>query len=99
MGKNTILSSKNKISKKILAIILAVLMVSMLLCGCGQAEEKQLDGDSATLENAEVTHYMTIEIENYGTIQAELYGKNVPITVENFVSLAESGFYNGTCCN
>ena len=76
-------------------IILAVLMVSMLLCGCDQAEEKPLDGDSATLENAEVTHYVTIEIENYGTIKAELYGKTVPITVENFVSLAESGFYEG----
>ena len=76
-------------------MILAVLMVSMLLCGCDQAEEKPLDGDSATLENAEVTHYVTIEIENYGTIKAELYGKTVPITVENFVSLAESGFYEG----
>lgn len=76
-------------------IILAVLMVSMLLCGCDQAEEKPLDGDGATLENAEVTHYVTIEIENYGTIKAELYGKTVPITVENFVSLAESGFYEG----
>jgi peptidyl-prolyl cis-trans isomerase B (cyclophilin B) len=38
---------------------------------------------------------VTIEIENYGTIKAELYGKTVPITVENFVSLAESGFYEG----
>lgn len=52
-------------------------------------------GDGATLETAEVTHYVTIEIENYGTIQAELYGKTAPISVENFVTLAQSGFYDG----
>lgn len=76
-------------------ILLLLLAVSMLLCGCEQAEDKTPDSDGATLENAEVTHYVTIEIENYGTIKAELYGKTAPITVENFVSLAESGFYEG----
>lgn len=76
-------------------ILLLLLAVSMLLCGCEQAEEKTPDSDGATLKNAEVTHYVTIEIENYGTIKAELYGKTAPITVENFVSLAESGFYEG----
>ena len=77
-------------------ILLVLLAVSMLLYGCGNAEEKELpEADGATLENAAATHYVTIEIENYGTIKAELYGKTAPITVENFVSLAESGFYNG----
>lgn len=52
-------------------------------------------GDGATLETATATHYATIEIEDYGTIKAELYGNTAPITVENFVSLAESGFYDG----
>lgn len=46
-------------------------------------------------QNFEVTHYATIEIENHGTIKLELYGKEAPITVENFVNLANSGFYNG----
>ncbi|MBQ9346548.1 MAG: peptidylprolyl isomerase [Oscillibacter sp.] len=36
-----------------------------------------------------------IEVENYGTITAELDGDTAPITVANFVSLAESGFYDG----
>lgn len=52
-------------------------------------------GDGATLETAKATHYATIEIENYGTIKAELYGNTAPISVENFVALAESGFYEG----
>ena len=52
-------------------------------------------GGAATLDTAEVTHYVTIEIENYGTMKGELYGKTAPITVENFVTLAQSGFYDG----
>lgn len=46
-------------------------------------------------QNFKATHHATIEIENYGTVKLELYGKEAPITVENFVYLANSGFYNG----
>ncbi len=36
-----------------------------------------------------------IDIKDYGTIKVELNPKEAPITVENFVKLARSGFYNG----
>ena len=36
-----------------------------------------------------------ITMENGGAIELELYPHIAPITVENFVSLAESGFYDG----
>ena len=36
-----------------------------------------------------------IEMENGGVIKAELYPQTAPITVENFVKLAKSGFYDG----
>ncbi len=36
-----------------------------------------------------------ISIKNYGIIQLELDPSQAPITVENFVSLVKSGFYNG----
>ena len=36
-----------------------------------------------------------IDIKDYGTIKVELNPNEVPITVENFVKLAKSGFYNG----
>lgn len=36
-----------------------------------------------------------IEVENYGTITVELYPDIAPITVKNFVNLANKGFYNG----
>ena len=41
-------------------------------------------------------HYVQIEIANYGTIIAELDADAAPITVTNFVNLANKSFYNGT---
>lgn len=82
-------------------LILSVAALPLLLCGCGNSEKEATEpemtavGDGTTLESAVVTHYVTIEIEGYGTIRAELYGKAAPISVNNFVHLAESGFYDG----
>lgn len=92
-----------------LVVILAVILIIAVLSsrttttsGTSTATAAQAadpltlrDGDGATLEDAVVTHYATIEIADYGTITLELYGKSAPVTVENFVALAESGFYNG----
>ena len=41
------------------------------------------------------THYAEIVIEDYGTITVALDANTAPVTVKNFVSLAEKGFYNG----
>ena len=41
------------------------------------------------------TYFADITIENHGTITVELDADSAPSTVENFVSLAESGFYDG----
>ncbi len=38
---------------------------------------------------------ITIKIKDMGDIKAELYPDIAPITVENFIKLAGSGFYNG----
>ena len=76
--------------KRIISIALVSVMVILLACSlssCGRDEPKSL--------GYEVTHYVTIKIKDYGTIELELYGKEAPITVANFVDLAESGFYDG----
>ena len=36
-----------------------------------------------------------IEINKFGTVEVELYKDVAPLTVENFVKLANKGFYNG----
>ena len=36
-----------------------------------------------------------IKVRDYGTIRAELYPKNAPKTVENFLSLVDSEFFDG----
>lgn len=38
---------------------------------------------------------VTIEMENGGVIKAELYPQIAPNTVNNFISLASKGFYDG----
>ena len=38
---------------------------------------------------------VTIEMEDGGTIKAELYPEIAPNTVNNFISLVKSGFYDG----
>ncbi len=44
-------------------------------------------------ENA--TYYADIEIADYGTITVELDQHTAPVTVSNFVNLAQNGFYDG----
>lgn len=39
---------------------------------------------------------VTIEMENGKTIKLELYPEVAPNTVNNFISLVEQGFYDGT---
>ena len=39
---------------------------------------------------------VTMEMENGGVMKAELYPETAPNTVNNFISLVQSGFYDGT---
>lgn len=48
-------------------------------------------GDKEKIENPIVT----MEIENLGTVKMMLYPDVAPITVNNFISLINQGFYNG----
>ena len=46
------------------------------------------------LENNK-TYFADIDIEGYGVITVKLDQDSAPITTENFVTLAEEGFYDG----
>lgn len=71
--------------KRILGAVLCGLLAVIMLTGCGDKKEGTLTGKI----NAE------IDIKDYGVIQLELDADTAPITVENFVELAKSGFYDG----
>lgn len=71
------------VMKKIFKSFLIIFSL-LLLTGCGNDEQ-------VITENPIVT----MEVEDYGTIKIELYPEYAPNTVANFVSLIESGFYDG----
>lgn len=48
-----------------------------------------------TTLDTSLIYYADIEIRDYGTITVQLDQSSAPITAANFVSLAESGFYDG----
>ncbi len=53
---------------------------------------------SDTSENEELLtglHHVTIDVQDYGTISLELDADTAPISVTNFINLANEGFYDG----
>lgn len=78
-------------------LIITMLICALLLSACGQNEPSPTEESTAQPEAVEVIEACTavIEIENYGSITLELDGNAAPITVANFVKLAEAGFYDG----
>lgn len=59
-----------------------------------QAAEKEILAPPDNVDTSDAVH-IEIDVKNYGLIKADLYPKVAPITVENFVKLAKSGFYDG----
>lgn len=53
------------------------------------------DDTTASELDPSAIYYADIEVEDYGTITVQLDQEVAPITVTNFVKLAESGFYDG----
>lgn len=55
-------------------------------------EETEQDNEDNLLTGL---HHVEIEVEDYGTIALELDADTAPISVTNFIDLAEDGFYDG----
>lgn len=89
-------------SKKLLAIFASAAL--LITAGCGSKKEEKADDtekDSQKLteqvdseENGDKV-FFTIEMEDGGIMKGELYPDIAPKTVENFVKLANDGFYDG----
>lgn len=70
--------------KKWIALFTALMLVACLFAGC--KDEESASGGK---------HHVEIDVKDYGTITLELDADAAPITVENFLKLANEGFYNG----
>ena len=69
-------------------LILAVIMLTLILSSNILSQKK---------ETKEMSDSITVAVikTNMGTIEIELFEKQTPKTVENFVGLAEKGYYKG----
>ena len=76
--------------KKLVSLFLVLLM--FCLAGCVSARKAVSGKDPAEFS---ATHYAEITVQNYGTITVALDESFAPATVNNFVSLAKRGFYDG----
>lgn len=84
--------------KKLLtACVAAVLLLSLAACGKTDTDTiTDSKADKPAAETAGVgTHHAEIDIQDYGTITVELDGNAAPMTVQNFMDLANDGFYDG----
>ena len=90
--------------KKILLLI-TLMIITIFTYGCTQNSEKKEENllnidytqntNELSLTQYETTNpVVAMYIENYGSVVIELYPKIAPNTVNNFISLVKSGFYD-----
>ena len=87
----------NKKTTGILAgilLLIVVLVAAVIALFAVRGKKESTEGSTETI-NAAGKHHIEIQVKDYGTIKAELDGDTAPITVANFLKLAESGFYDG----
>ncbi|NGZ74930.1 peptidylprolyl isomerase [Saccharibacillus alkalitolerans] len=92
-------------------MLAALLMLTLLLLAACGSKAPQKDAPAAEAQSQTETNtapaagdptqsggqnpVVTIEMDNGGIIKLELYPEVAPNTVNNFISLAKSGFYDG----
>lgn len=75
-------------------LLSAALSVGVLLSAAG-CSSKPPSGNIGVLNLADGDKIAVIEIKDFGTVKAKLFPDIAPIAVENFIELAEQGYYNG----
>lgn len=92
------------VKKYIRLILVVTLMSSLVLVGCGnsktnnnQSEQPSTTNESSDKESSKSNENLpiaTITVDGYGVIEAELYPEIASNTVNNFIYLANKGFYD-----
>ena len=77
-----------------LLLLIVVLVAAVIVLFTIRGKKESTEGSTEVIDAAG-KHHIEIQVKDYGTIKAELDGDTAPITVANFLKLAESGFYDG----
>lgn len=92
--------------KKFLSLLLSAMLIVAGLTSCGTDSTSGAEASSNTAGSKENSteetknmltgkHHVEITVKDKGVIAVELDADTAPITVTNFVELANSGFYDG----
>ena len=85
--------------KKIISLILTLVLLLATLSSCGETVYEYGTGECTYASTRNITDhdvvYVDMAFEGYGKILLLLDRTTAPITVDNFVSLVNSGFYDG----
>ena len=85
--------------RSLFAGLLSLFFAAACLSGCGKSEPKQFvknaDGTYSAATYDDFLPVAVIEVEGFGTIRAVLFEEDAPKAVENFITHAEEGYYDG----
>jgi peptidyl-prolyl cis-trans isomerase B (cyclophilin B) len=87
---------KNKLLR---LTLVATIMSTLFLVGCQTSKtstDTKSEGWGDEVAAPAELPIVTMKIKDFGTVKAELYPQYASNTVNNFISLSNSGFYNGT---
>ena len=88
--------------KKIISLLLTIIILSLsftFMWSCDDENDPRGTGACEYLETRDTTgrdiRYVEMCVEDFGTVVILLDATTAPITVANFISLVEEGFYDG----
>lgn len=89
---------KGKLKFIAILAISAVLSVSIVGCSNSKSNEKVKEDNTKNQTEEKIDEKdlpeVTIKVKDYGTMKGVLYPNKAPNTVNNFIALANSGFYD-----
>lgn len=80
--------------KKTISSVLCLIMMLFCFTACSDKAPENNNG-GADISSSSGLHHVEMVIKDYGTVKLELNADEAPITVQNFIELANDGFYDG----
>ena len=77
------------------AVLSAGVMISSAGCSLFGGGSSASSGNIGDITFADGDKIAVIEFKDYGTVKAKLFPDIAPVGVENFIKLAEQGYYDG----